>query len=376
MPLTQNSEPDPKLLAALRLALVDGVGPRTRQSLLERFGSPEQVFEAPHTELLDVDGIGPKIAAAIVAARHTRQAEDELSRCRELGISLIVRDTPEYPQALGRIYDAPGVLFCRGKLEARDELAVAIVGSRRCTHYGRQQAEKLAGVLARAGLTIVSGLARGIDSAAHRGALEAGGRTIAVLGTGLANIYPPEHLELADSVAKQGALVAEVPLGTVPLPGLFPQRNRIIAGLSLGVVVVEAARNSGALHTVRHALEQGREVFALPGRIDSLASEGCHDIIRDGATLVRHVDDILQGLGPLAAPVRSGVSETVHTARELLLDDQERRILNLVTVDPIHVDEVLREAGIEASRALATLTVLEMRRLVRRLPGSQYCRTQ
>jgi DNA processing protein len=368
-----DAEHDPELLASLRLCLVDGVGPRLRQALLSRFETSQSVFDAAHTALLEVEGVGPKIAAAIVAARHTRRAEDELASCRELGIDLILRDDARYPQSLARICDAPGVLYCRGTLEARDELAVAIVGSRRCTVYGRQQAERLAGALARAGVTIVSGLARGIDAAAHRGALEAGGRTLAVMGTGLKNIYPPEHGELAAAVAKQGALLAEVPLETAPLPGLFPQRNRIIAGLSLGVVVVEASRASGALHTVRHSLEQGREVFAVPGRIDSLASEGCHDIIRDGATLVRHVDDILQGLGPLAAPVLSG-DQPVHTARELLLDDQERRILNVVPVDPVHVDEILRDAGIEPSRALATLTVLEMRRLVRRLPGSQFCR--
>jgi DNA processing protein len=369
-----NSESDRSLLAALRLSLVDGVGPRTRQSLLERFATAEAVFHAPHGELLEVDGVGPKIAAAIVAATHSQQAEQQLARCRELGVELISRDNPAYPPALARICDAPGILFSRGQLEPRDELAVALVGSRRCTVYGRQQAERLAGALARAGITIVSGLARGIDAAAHRGALEAGGRTIAVLGTGLANIYPPEHVELAEAVARQGAVVTEVSLETKALPGLFPQRNRIIAGLSLAVVVVEASRNSGALHTVRHALEQGREVFAVPGRIDSLASEGCHDIIRDGAVLVRHADDILQGLGPLAAPVVAGTGGSVHTARELLLDDQERRLLNLVTVDPIHVDLILRDAGIEPSRALATLTVLEMRRLVRRLPGSQFCR--
>jgi DNA processing protein len=373
-PVMQNPDTDPDLLASLRLALVDGVGPRIRQALLERFAAPQAVFEAPQSALLEVDGVGPKIAAAIVAARHHGHAETELARCRELGVGLVVRDDPGYPAALGRICDPPGVLYYRGRLEPRDELAVAVVGSRRCTVYGRQQAERLAGALARAGVTIISGLARGIDAAAHRGALEAGGRTIAVLGTGLAKIYPPEHADLAASIAQNGALLAEVPLDTAPLPGLFPQRNRIIAGLSMGVVVVEASRNSGAMHTVRHAMEQGREVFAVPGRIDSLASEGCHDILRDGATLVRHVDDVLQGLGPLAAPVRPGGDQSVLTARELLLDDQERRILNLVSVDPVHVDEILREAGVEPSRALATLTVLEMRRLVRRLPGSQYCR--
>jgi DNA processing protein len=372
--VVHDSEPDPHVIAALRLCLVDGVGPRIRESLLARFGSAPAVFESPHAELLEVDGVGPKIAAAIVAASHAGQAEAELARCRALGIELVLRDDSRYPPALGRIHDPPGVLYCRGTFEPRDELAVAIVGSRRCTVYGRQQAERLAGALARAGITIISGLARGIDAAAHRGALEAGGRTIAVLGTGLANIYPPEHADLAAAVARQGCVVTEVSLDTAPLPGLFPQRNRIISGLSMGVVVIEASRNSGALHTVRHSLEQGREVFAVPGRIDSLASEGCHDIIRDGATLVRHADDILQGLGPLAAPVHPDGAGSVLTARELLLDDQERRILNLVPIDPVHVDEILREAGVEPSRALATLTVLEMRRLVRRLPGSQYCR--
>ena len=368
-------DPAPQLLAAVRLSLVDGVGPRIRQSLLARFGSSAGVFEARHDELQEVEGVGPKIAAAIVAAKHSRAAETELARCRELGIDLVLRDDAAYPSALDRICDPPGVLFCRGKIEPRDELAVAVIGSRRCTVYGRQQAERIAGALARAGLTIVSGLARGIDAAAHRGALEAGGRTLAVLGTGLAKIYPPEHAELADHVAKQGALLAEVPLDTAPLPGLFPQRNRIISGLSLGVIVIEASRSSGAMHTVRHALEQGREVFALPGRIDSLASEGCHDMIRDGATLIRHVDDVLEGLGPLVGPIHSADGQSVHAARELLLDDQERRILNLVPIDPIHIDQILSQAGIEPSRALATLTVLEMRRLVRRLPGGQFCRT-
>lgn len=365
---------DSNTLAALRLNLVAGVGPRTQQSLLAQFGSPAAVFAASEEQLLDVDGIGPKLAASILAARHSQTAEKEWARCREMGITLIPRGSTGYPTPLAQICDPPGVLYCQGTFEARDELALAIVGSRRCTLYGRQQAEKLAGALARAGITIVSGLARGIDASAHQGAMAAGGRTIAVLGTGLANIYPPEHIELSRQVARQGALIAETNLDQAPLPGLFPQRNRIISGLSIGVIVVEATRNSGALHTVRHAMEQGREVFAVPGRIDSLASEGCHDILRDGATLVRHVDDILQALGPLVAPIQSEPGKTVRSARELTLDPQEREVLQLVTVDPIHVDEILRGASIETSRVLATLTVLEMRRLVRRLPGGHYCR--
>lgn len=362
-------------LAALRLNLIAGVGPRTQQSLLARFGSPEAVFRADADELRAVEGIGPKLAAAIIAAGAANHAEAERARCRELGVTLIFRGSPDYPRSLAEIPDPPSVLYCQGRLENRDNLAVAIVGSRRCTHYGRQMAERLAGALARAGLTVISGLARGIDAAAHEGALAAGGRTLAVLGTGLANIYPPEHKALGERVISQGALLAETALDQAPIPGLFPQRNRIISGMSQAVIVVEAARNSGALHTVRHAIEQGREVFAVPGRIDSLASEGCHDIIRDGATLVRNADDVLQALGPMVAPVTSTPAGTVHSPRELTLDPQEQRILNLVTVEPIHVDEILRGAEIEPSRVLSTLTVLEMRRFVKRLPGGCYCRS-
>lgn len=365
---------DQTKLAALRLNLIAGIGPRTQQSLLERFTTAEAVFRAGDAELRDVEGIGPKLAAAIIAAGASSHAEAEFARCRELGVELLFRGSTGYPRSLAEIPDPPSVLYCRGTLEPRDQLAVAMVGSRRCTHYGRQMAERLAGALARAGLTVISGLARGIDAAAHEGALAAGGRTLAVMGTGLANIYPPEHKALAERVIRQGALLAESALDQAPVPGLFPQRNRIISGMSQAVIVVEASRNSGALHTVRHAMEQGREVFAVPGRIDSLASEGCHDIIRDGATLIRNADDVLQALGPMVAPVSATSSEMVHSPRELTLDPQERRVLNLVTIDPIHIDEILRTAELEASRVLSTLTVLEMRRFVKRLPGGCYCR--
>ena len=204
--------------------------------------------------------------------------------------------------------------------------------------------------------------------------MEAGGRTIAVLATGLANIYPPEHAELADEVAQQGALVSESPLDQEGLPELFPQRNRIISGLSLGVLIVEASRTSGALHTARHAMEQGRDVFAVPGRIDSLASEGCHNLIRDGVPLVRNADDILEALGPLVRPVAHSTTEQILSPRELTLSDQEREILNHLSTEPSHVDELLRGAQIESSRVLATLTVLEMKRMIRRLPGGQLVR--
>jgi DNA processing protein len=352
----------------LELWLTPGLGPRLWQLLLARFESAERVLAASLAELQQVDGVGPKLAAEIKTSRP-EAAQREWAECRERGINLFWLDDDRYPEPLSRIPDPPPVLYCRGELQPADALAVAIVGSRHCTLYGRQTAEKLAAGLTQAGLTVISGLARGIDAAAHRGALQAGGRTLAVFATGLADVYPPEHADLAEEIAHQGAVLSESPLKQAPLPGLFPQRNRIISGLSLGVIVVEASRTSGALHTARHAMEQNREVFAVPGRIDSEASGGCLDLIRDGATLIRGVDDVLSALGPLTKPVVRAVSDTVLTPAELLLSDHERGILNLVGLEPSAVDEIVRAAEMETSRVLTTLTVLEMRRLIRRLPG-------
>ncbi len=230
-----------------------------------------------------------------------------------------------FPEMLAEIPDPPGLLYVRGDFVERDAMAVAIVGARHCTPYGLRIAEKLGASLARVGLTVVSGLARGIDAAAHRGALCAGGRTIAVLANGLAQIYPPEHEGLAREVAAAGAIVTESAMLQEPLAGLFPQRNRIISGLSLGVVIVEATPRSGSLATARHAMEQNREVFAVPGPVDSLASVGCHRLIRDGARLVETVDDILEELGPLVREVRTAPDEpAVRRPAELTLSDQER----------------------------------------------------
>jgi DNA processing protein len=232
----------------------------------------------------------------------------------------------------------------------------------------------LAGSLARAGLTIVSGLARGIDAAAHRGALAAGGRTLAVLGSGVLNLYPPEHAELADEIVAHGAVISEVPPRSPPIGGAFPQRNRIISGLSLGVLVVEASSNSGALITARHAMEQGREVFAVPGRIDSRQSHGCHRLIRDGAKLVETVDDVLEELGPLVAPATSAEGQAVHHPAELLLNDIEQKILAAIGSEPITIDAVLEDCSLPTPQVLATISVLEMRHLVRRLSGNMIMR--
>ncbi|SFH82285.1 DNA-processing protein DprA [Planctomicrobium piriforme] len=360
---------DAESLALLQLNLTSGIGPRLQSLLLARFGTAQAIFAASGSEILQVDGIGPKASAAIVSGRNLSDAQEEWNRCCETNTKIIFRHAKDYPPSLNETSDPPPVLYIRGDVLEQDLMAVAIVGSRQCTHYGRTIAHSLANQLARAGVTVVSGLARGIDAAAHRGAIEAQGRTFAVCAPGLAHIYPAEHKQLAEEVTQQGALITESPLDRSAQRGLFPQRNRIIAGLSLGVIIVEATRTSGSLHTARHAMEQGRDVFAVPGRIDTVSSEGCHDLIRDGAVLVRRVEDILDALSPALRPVKTNPQTVVAVARELNLNDQERTVLNLVDFSATSIDAVLNRAEMEASRVLSTLTVLEMKRLVRRLPG-------
>ncbi len=365
---------DQELIDALRLSMIPGIGPLLQRALLDRFGSPAAALAAGFDQLRHVPGFGPKLARAIDERRGPEAAEEEHRRCQNAGIRLLLRETTGYPRLLNEICDAPNILYCRGTLQTPDELAIAIVGARRCTLYGRQQAERFARGLAQAGMTVVSGMARGIDAAAHRGALDAGGRTIAVSATGLAFVYPPEHRDLAAEIAEHGAVVTEFPLKQQALPGLFPQRNRLISGFSTGVIIVEASKKSGALHTARHAMEQGREVFAVPGRVDSEFSAGCLSLIRDGATLIRDFNDVLEELGPLVEPVKRGENDEVRSPRELTLTGQERDILNLVSNDPQHIDEIVHTAGIETSRVMATLTVLEVKRMVRRLPGGYLVR--
>ncbi|HEV3004638.1 MAG TPA: DNA-processing protein DprA [Pirellulales bacterium] len=362
---------DNELGDALLLSLVAGVGPRLQRDLLERFGTPTAVLNAAPSVLRSVERIGPKVATAIVAARREIDVAAELDRCRRHGVAILTPSHESYPRLLREIHDPPAVIFARGALAPADALAIAIVGSRHATHYGLAQAERLAASLARAGLTIVSGLARGIDAAAHRGA---GGRTLAVLGSGLLNIYPPEHQELANDVAAKGAVLSEAPLTAAPMSGMFPQRNRLISGLSLGVVVVEATVRSGALITARHAMEQGREVFAVPGRVDSRSSHGCHRLIRDGAKLVETADDVLEELGPLVEAAPRGDGTSIHHPAELLLNDLERQVLSAVSTEPVTIDEVIVASGLAASTVLATLSVLEIRRLVRRLGGNTVAR--
>jgi DNA processing protein len=373
--LAETTEADDRLLDLLQLTSVPGVGPQTCRALLDHFGSAERVLAARQAELSVVSGVGAKLAQKITRARLDYDAASDLALCRRLGVRLVARGDAEYPGALENIPDPPVLIYMKGKIEPRDELAIALVGSRRCTPYGARMAERLGAALARTGFTVVSGLARGVDAAAHRGAIGAGGRSIAVLANGLSTIYPPEHEDLARALALAGALISEMPMRQIPLPGLFTQRNRIISGIALGVVVVEATPRSGSLSTARHAVEQNREVFAVPGPADSLSSRGCHRLIRDGAKLVETVDDILEELGPLSREVRASADEpAVRHPAELALTDAERSLLGQLHDQPSGVDELIVRTGLTAAQVLATLSVLEVKRLAKRLAGHQFVR--
>jgi DNA processing protein len=367
----------------VRLACLPSIGPRSHRLLLERFGSPAGVFAATAAELAEVNGLSHKAIAAIRDPASRAIATQTIDFCHDKGVRMLMAGAPttdmapgndEYPALLGQIDDPPPVLFVRGTLLPADALAVAIVGSRHATAYGARVAWQLANGLARAGYTVVSGLARGIDAAAHRGALDAGGRTIAVLGTGVHHIYPPEHAELALEVIDAGAVVSEAPPLAAASRGAFPRRNRIISGLSLGTVVVQASDRSGALITARLAGEQGREVFAVPGPVDCRMSRGCHRLIRDGARLVESVDDILDELGPLFRETTTTDGRTVKSPAELQLGDIERQVLDAVE-DEQDLDGIVAVTGLAASQVIATVGVLEMRRIVRRLPGNRIERT-
>ena len=378
-PVTQldlhaSSPGDRSLRAILQLALIPGVGPRTHHALVEYFGSPEQVLLASPDQLRRVPGVGAQLCQRIATAEQQIDVERELRLCREHDISIVTEADSQYPRLLAEIPDPPAALFWQGDRQLQDELALAIVGTRHATHYGLRQADRLAAGLAAAGLTIVSGLARGIDAAAHRSALAAGGRTIAVLGSGLLNVYPPEHASLALDIRAAGAVISELSPLRQPMSGTFPQRNRLISGLSLGVLVIEAAARSGALISASHAAEQGREVFAVPGPADSRMSRGCHGLIRDGAKLVESVDDVLEELGPLVESLPRADGGVIRHPAELRLNDQERCVLDAIEMQPIGIDTVVRRSNLPVQRVLATISVLEVRHLIQRLSGNNVVR--
>jgi DNA processing protein len=370
----------------LQLALTDGIGPILTSRLVQTAGSAEAAARADAKLLQCVEGIGSAKSRQIAEAlRKASQAvEAEWEKCVENGINLISLDDAEYPMMLRSIPDPPPVLYVKGSLEARDLNAVAIVGSRKCSHYGREQAERFAGLLAGAGVTVISGGARGIDSAAHRGAMSHHlGRTIAVLGCGLDVVYPPENTSLFSQIAERGAVLSEFPLGTPPMKENFPRRNRIVSGMSRGVLVIEADMTSGALITARQACDDhGRPVFALPGRVDNTLSAGPHALIRDGAVLAAGLEDILDNLGPLpeGAVVEKVVAEVADveeakpTVSVSILSDRQRQVLDGLGSDATDVDGIISRTGLAAEVVLQELTLLSLRGQVKRVEGQTYVR--
>ena len=351
------------------LGLVPQLGGVALQGLLGAFGSAVKAWQATPQALQAVPGISRGMAQAIRRFSRAHAVRQDQERVARAGVRVIVWGDPEYPTRLQQIPSTPPVLYLRGTLERDDETAIAIVGARHATAYGEDLAGELAAELARRGLTIVSGLARGIDAAAHHGAAAAGGRTLAVLGSGLDQIYPPEHKGLADEVAAHGALVSEFPLGTPPLRLHFPRRNRIISGLSLGVIVVEAGVGSGALITAHHALEQGREVFAVPGRVHARYSEGCNRLIKAGAKLVETWEDVLSELLP---QLRRRTPKRAASPPPPTLAGAEQQVFDILAEGPLHIDALIVRAGLPGGRVASALVGLEMKGLVRQLSGKVF----
>jgi len=377
----------------LQLSLTTGIGPILTRRLVAAAGSAEAACAADAALLRTIEGIGSGKAGAIATALRSAAAEvdAELERAVAVNAHVICIDDAAYPLLLREIPDPPCVLYVRGTLEPRDLNALAIVGSRKCTFYGREQAERFAALLAGAGMTVVSGGARGVDSATHRGALShPNGRTIAVLGCGVDVTYPPENTELFAAIARRGAVISEFPTGAEPARENFPRRNRIISGMSRGVLIVEADERSGALITARQAYDdQGRPVFALPGRIDNPLSVGPHRLIRDGATLTTCLQDILDGLGPLPqsamepamsnsnkATVEPIQPSTDQTSPDVLLNltDQQRLLLAKMGDEESSVDRIIDITGLQAGTILQELTHLTLKGLIQRVHGQVYVR--
>lgn len=388
------------------LNMIEGLGIIRLRALLQIYASPQEILDNPSEEKLKTaEGIGDFLSQAIIdmACHKEERLKQEQNLIEKNKVRVITIFDENYPANLKSTYDPPILLYVKGDIGPDDILAVAIVGSRRATYYGLSTTEKLSGHLAAKGITIVSGLARGIDSAAHKGALKVKGRTIAVLGSGLGVIYPPENKRLYEEIVENGAVVSEFSYQTIPDRKNFPMRNRIISGLSLGVVVVEAARHSGSLITANIALEQGREVYAVPGKVDSLNSAGTNNLIKQGAKLVQNADDILEDLEPVISRYlristssdkshqksdnqRSNVQELVHRETKISksspvlnpagLSEEEKEIHSLLSSEPVYIDNITEKTSMPASKVSSILMKLELKHLVRQLPGKMFVQSE
>lgn len=378
--------------ALIALNLIPDIGSQRLKNLLEAFGSAPKVFLNSENNLRRVDKIGANVAKQI-ASFPFEKLKEELELCGKLGIKIITLIDDDYPRLLKDIYDPPLCLYVKGALDTQNSPSLGIVGSRRASYYGLSCAEKFAYSLAKLAVVVVSGMARGVDTYAHKGALKAGGLTYAVLGSGLNNIYPPENKDLYRDIAESGAVISEFPLNTPPIGRNFPCRNRIISGLSNGVIVVEAAKNSGALITADFALEQGREVFAIPGKVDSATSYGTNHLIKQGAKLIDSVEDIIEELGYTRLPEensrskigepkegrsvgvlekRSAVKAGIAKESSSALSEEERLVYGLIPEEGSYIDELIEGTGLATNRISSLLLGLEIRNIVKQLPGKKY----
>lgn len=354
---------------------IPGVGRSMFRKLVNRFGSPERALSASEDELKSVDRMSDKIVNGIREHAWHATAEGELAKACDAGVDIITEQNPSYPEQLRNTPDAPLFLYVRGTIEPVDRNALAIVGTRRPTHYGLSVTYRIARELASAGFTIVSGLARGIDTQAHRGALAANARTIAVLGSGIDIPYPPENRGLMNQIADSGhgAVITENAFGTQPEAGYFPARNRIISGLAIGTVIIEAAEDSGSLITADYALKQGRRLFAVPGNVGMPTSRGPNNLIKKGAVLVESAQDILNAL-PRASVYETATGRSAGPA--IRLSPEEQAVFGRITSDPKHIDIIMTEAGTTAGRINGILMTLELKGLVKQLPGKYYTQSE
>ena len=386
----------------IHLNLIQGVGPKTVQVLFELFGSAEQALNATQAELEKRENLSPAIRELLIRKQVKIPLEKELELIEQYGCQVITQDDAAYPPLLKEIADAPLMLYVKGELKPEDALSISCVGSRSAKDYGRQVSHRFSYQLAQRGVTVVSGLARGIDTNAHRGALDAGGRTIAVMGNGLSLIYPASNDKLAEEIMQAGALISEFPMGMQPMGKNFPRRNRIISGMTLGTIVVEASNRSGALITARHALEQGREVFAVPGPIFSELSTGTHKLIREGAGLVHSVEELLEALPqharnmlstsmsmPLDTPATDAPSSTEVEPRRRAsssvptspkpaapppeLTDDEKTVFQAIEAPSTHIDVIVQTTQMPVGKVSSVLLMLELKGVVQQLPGKFFC---
>ncbi len=351
--------------ALVALNMMGQVGPVTADALASELGSYSSIFDAKEEKMQKVSGIGRRTVAAICRQRAGVAFQEELDKAESLDIRVITRIDSEYPECLRSIHDPPLALYVRGDLQSGDSTAAAIVGTRRPTYYGREVAERFSFALCKAGVTIVSGLAEGIDTVAHEAALKAKGRTLAVMGSGFMNIYPARNRELCEKISSSGAAISEFPLAKRPDKTTFPMRNRIVSGLCRVVLVVEAGKKSGALITATQALEQGRSVYAVPGRIDSPRSQGTNSLIKDGAGVATKPGDVIDEFEDLF-----GVSVNDSAPpQQAVLDDSEKLLLGFLDAGPVGVDVLIRDSGLNPGAVSSLLISLEMKRMVRMLPG-------